>query len=772
MSIYFGKAKLTSIWDVVVVGGGHAGCEAALAAARMGCQTLLVTQSVLHLGTMPCNPSIGGLAKSHLIFELDALGGEMATNTDLTGFQFRVLNSSRGPAVRANRVQCDKEAYTQRMISTIVMQENLSCLQDECTGILRDSNDTMSPCKGISTKENGEIQSKTVVITSGTALKGVIYIGKEEQISGGGGRPGCNELSDNLKKNGFELTRLKTGTPPRLDVRSIHWEAFENQTSEYPIPTFSWTGKKLLKDPECSMWNKMQTDLGTAVQTGKTLECSSWNKSFTNSKSEEQVRQSTDCSSWNKTHSEFESSEQTEKQVECSMWNKMLMKNQKWNDEYQGKYEKIKSKQNGKLERTEIPIFLKGTNTLDDKSKSMAEKGCSTWNNLPCTEIKAHSKNAIVPWLPFSEQKIVSTGHTTEKTADIVRNHLKESALYGGPIHGTGVRYCPSFEDKIVKFTKKTEHHVILEPESRLSPAVYPNGLSNSLPRNIQVEMVHSVPGLEDARFLAWGYAIEYDAIDARELDHRLASKRIDRLFFAGQTNGTTGYEEAAAQGIMAGINAALRSKEEDGVVLGRSEAYIGVMIDDLVTKGTDEPYRMFTSRAERRLHLRQDNARFRLYEKSKRIGLANPDFLEETNRIMTEYQNEIIRLNHGGRDAAGSGAWGRKMMHPGVKYSEMPFSVDTLSEDAIEQIEFYYHYAGYLKQEEFQIQKMKKNETLKIPHDLDYFSIEALRYESRERLSRVRPETLAQASRIPGVNPADISVLAIVIHKLQTGCK
>lgn len=694
------------IWDVIVVGGGHAGCEAALAAARLGSRTLLVTQSIVHLGTMPCNPSIGGLAKSHLVFEVDALGGEMATNTDFTGFQFRVLNSSRGPAVRANRVQCDKETYTERMAAVILTQPNLTCLQDECIGIIRNKKDSHAPCTGIRTRKHGGFHSKTVVITSGTAMKGAIYIGKEKQWSGGGGRPGASMLSDNLRKNGFELIRLKTGTPPRLDVRTIDWSAFQDQDSDTPAPVFSWRGEEVLKNRHCSTWNNLY-DINER-----------WNMS-------------------------------EEKEI--------------WTI-YQETIESIQQEKS-----TEKPIF-----ETKIKNRPLAEgRGdCSTWNNLPSSMKKSSGFDAILPWEPFSIQKKVSMGHTTEETARIVRDHLADSALYGGPIKGTGVRYCPSFEDKIVKFTGKTEHHVILEPESRLSPAVYPNGLSNSLPRDIQEKMVHSVPGLEKSEFLAWGYAIEYDSIDARELNHQLESKRIQGLFFAGQVNGTTGYEEAAAQGLMAGMNASLRASGKEPLVLERSDAYIGVMIDDLVTKGTEEPYRMFTSRAERRLHLRQDNARFRLYEASKRIGLAANDFLSNTKRIMEQYENEIERLDSNGRDASGNGAWGRAMMHPGVRYSEMDFADPSLDPEAIRQIEFHYHYFGYLRQEEEQLVKMKKHENARIPADIDYFKIDALRYESRERLSKVRPETLAQASRIPGVNPADIAVLTIVIHKLRTACK
>ena len=662
-------------YDVIVIGGGHAGCEAALAAARMGASTLLVTSKAAAIATMPCNPAIGGLAKSHLVYELDALGGEMGRNADATALQAKILNASRGPAVQATRAQCAKREYSDRMKSVIQFQANLDVLEDTATKILTNrcgSFDGYSCiCVGIDTLDHGEIDGTSVVITSGTALRGVIWIGNESRNSAGDDRPAANTLSTSLESLGFVISRLKTGTPPRLYAESCDFSVCQRLDGDNPRPLFH---------------------------------------------------------------------------VEQSI--------------------------------SDVP----------------APQNCSTWNNLPCRPC----------WMT----------HTNSITHQIITSNLGRSALYGGSITGTGVRYCPSIEDKIVRFKGVDSHHVILEPEDSSGRIIYPNGLSCSLPKDVQEKMVRSVAGLENAEFAAYAYAIEYDSIDARDLNHSLESKNVSNLYFAGQINGTTGYEEAAAQGIMAGINAARKSNGKTHVILSRSEAYIGVMIDDLVTKGTDEPYRMFTSRAERRLLLRQDNARLRLVDIADKIGILSQAQITAT-MALRNYLSAVVSA-----ETEGEGCSLSKIICADTQTSSftpqqpkefpvcdcvncnvelatkpidipIPKKADNSSERTLAQhfldffakspinpevwfsksyieneIKIMRHYRPYILQEQKEVERLKNDELTIIPRWLDYDKCTAIRYESREKLKKHRPETLLQASRIPGVNPSDVSILSIIIKR------
>ena len=643
-------------FDVIVVGGGHAGSEASLASARMGCRTLLVSLRKDRIASMPCNPSVGGIAKSHLVVEVDSLGGEMGRNADFTALQYRLLNTRRGPAVQSTRLQCDKPAYAARMQRVMAETERLTVLEDEVVAFRLDSDRRV---RGVWTASNGEIEARAVVLTAGTFLRGTIHIGHETVSGGGNGQPAANALADQLRQAGLSVARLKTGTPPRLDPKSLHYDRMVRQDGDIPPPFFSWSARQLF---HVEQQKNNSSNLNGLFHV-------------------EQSREADGVHPEDMFHVEHSGSQRETFHVEQSK---------------------------------QVPCYL---------------------------------------------------SHTTEESHRIVREHLKDSALYGGDIVGTGARYCPSLEDKVVKFSSKDSHHVFVEPESS-NPALdlaYPNGLSCSLPREVQLDLIHSVPGLEDAVFKAWAYAIEYDFYDPRDLRHTLESRRLPGAFFAGQVNGTTGYEEAAAQGFVAGVNAAASVLGLEPLVFDRAEAYIGVLVDDLVTKGTDEPYRMFTSRAERRLLLRQDNARFRLHAAACRIGIADPAFLEETRQYSERIAEETSRIFterfHGQTLDA-------HLCHADVNYADLPGARDDLPPEVVEQVELAARYRGYLEREEVLAAKMREQERVRIPEWLDYAAISALRFESREKLMRVRPENLGQAARIPGVNPADIAILSVVIKR------
>ncbi|EDY16094.1 glucose inhibited division protein A [Chthoniobacter flavus Ellin428] len=609
-------------YDVIVIGAGHAGIEAAMAAARLGCETLMLTQNLDSVGQMSCNPAIGGQAKGQMVREIDALGGVMGLNTDATSIQFRMLNSGKGPSVRSPRAQCDKKAYQFRAKAVLERQPHLDLKQGNVTRILTEGGHAC----GVETNLGLRVLGRSVVVTTGTFMRGLLHVGLQNQ-SGGRMGDSFSTLSDSLRELGFEVGRFKTGTPCRLNGRTIDFSQCERQGGDEPPLPFSYIPEKL---------NERLHDIFTLNH---------------------------------------------------------------WRD--------------GKFHVEQLPCWITNTNP---------------------------------------------------RTHELIRSNLDKSPLYAGRIEGVGPRYCPSIEDKVVRFSEKNSHQLFLEPEGRHTEEYYVNGVSTSLPMEVQYAFIRSIPGLENAEIMRPGYAVEYDYCPPTQLHPTLETKQVPHLYFAGQINGTSGYEEAGAQGLMAGANAALKLLDRPPLILSRADAYIGVLIDDLVTKGTLEPYRMFTSRAEHRLHLRQDNADLRLTPIAHRCGLISGYRWEKLQAKIASLSQlrEYANTTH-----FGGGKIAQWLRRPESDHTQLPEGLSApFAAELWDSIQIELKYAGYITRQEAAIEKLRRNEEKTLPAQLDYEAISGLRAETRQKLASIRPATFGQAARISGVTPADLALLSVYLEK------